>query len=140
MAKNDFFKMVEKGVGVVTKAANEVGSKINDCIDIERTKYALNKANGELDALYTEYGKAAYTLAMTAMDLANTTSIVFQDIALRIKEKSLEIEGIKDILEEQMCAKEAEEDVESVFCSRCGKEYDNKEQFCSACGSKLHRD
>ena len=115
----------------VDKAKTFIGDKAEPL----KIEWEIAKKKAAFEKLLLEYGKLCYYEApeeeqtkchSALIELESEIGVLEADVA-KIKEDS---------------AKKAEEKVAekaTVYCTKCGAGYKNKEQFCSKCGSKLNK-
>lgn len=124
---SDFSKIIEKGMGKVTKGVESVQNKILQKADIMALKQELKAKENELGELFTKYGKDCYYDSFsddcTKEDVEEAISIKLNDI----EEVRKEIDELSSTTND------------SVFCTKCGKECDSEDEFCPKCGSRLKK-
>lgn len=108
-------------------AANVVGKKAAQLVDISKLRISVADLNNEISKQYESLGRAAYDAQKSGGDLSE-----------EISERAKTIDDLNEQLNavnEQLAAAR-----EKLVCPNCGQENAQGSVYCSKCGQKLSDD
>lgn len=105
-------------------AANTVGKKAGDLVDVSKLKISSAEASADIAKLYQAIGEYVVT---------NLRDKVAEDPELA--GKIAEVDGLQEKVE--VIQKALADKKNKTICDKCGTENDNTASFCHNCGEKL---
>ena len=106
------------------KIAKEVAKRTSKAITYTKLSFAVNEAETKIKDVYTEIGKALYTMHLDGTDKYDTFAASFE----QLDKLNEELEIINAKIAELK---------NSVKCSECGAYNTNDAEFCIKCGSHI---
>ena len=116
-----------------------ISVKTSSTLEKSKIRTHIDSLNSEIQKLYTEIGKTAYTKWCEA----DPDCAVLESLFAQVKEKEENIAQLNqelDAIDErdsQILGAKEEKPAAKIVCSNCGAGYDSPVKFCRSCGNKM---
>ena len=137
---SDLLKKAKEATDKIKAVAGEKVDQakgfFGDVSEVVKLEWEIAENKNTLDKLLFEYGKVCYYENVSDDEKAELKATIVEiEAAINMLETS--VKKFKEEMEQKAAEKEVAKNI--VFCTNCGRQFNEKENFCCKCGNKLKK-